>query len=59
VGGEVLDAAGVKSLLIAPVLSLALAAPVMAQETEWDYEGERGPSSWGSLDPAFATAPPA
>jgi carbonic anhydrase len=44
-----------KSLLIAPVLSLALAAPVMAQETEWDYEGERGPSSWGSLDPAFAT----
>ncbi len=43
-----------KSLLAASVASLALAAPAMAQGTEWEYEGERGPAAWGSLDPAFA-----
>jgi carbonic anhydrase len=43
-----------KSLLLTPVLVLVLAVPAMAQETEWDYEGERGPSHWGSLDPAFS-----
>jgi carbonic anhydrase len=44
-----------KSLFIAVVLVLALAAPAMAQEVEWDYEGERGPANWGTLSPAFST----
>ncbi|MGH2742895.1 MAG: carbonic anhydrase [Thermoleophilaceae bacterium] len=44
-----------KSLLIPPVLALAFAAPAMAQQIEWDYEGERGPANWGSLDPSFST----
>jgi carbonic anhydrase len=44
-----------KSLLITHLFTLALAASAMAQETEWDYEGERGPSSWGTLDPAFVS----
>jgi carbonic anhydrase len=43
-----------KSLLLTPALVLAVAAPAMAQEVEWDYEGERGPASWGSLDPSFS-----
>ena len=46
-----------KSLLITPVLALALAAPAMSQEppeVAWDYEGAIGPAFWGELSPAFA-----
>lgn len=42
-------------ILVSLIITLALAAPAMAQEIEWDYEGERGPAAWGSLDPAFAS----
>lgn len=44
-----------RALLLSPILALALAVPATAQETEWDYEGERGPTNWGDLDPAFST----
>lgn len=44
-----------KALILSPMLACAIAAPAAAQETEWDYEGERGPANWGSLDPAFST----
>jgi carbonic anhydrase len=47
----------IKSLLLTPVLALAFAAPVMAQEpaeVEFDYEGAIGPAFWGELSPAFA-----
>jgi carbonic anhydrase len=33
----------------------ALAAPAMAQEVEWSYQGQTGPEHWATLSPAFAT----
>jgi carbonic anhydrase len=44
-----------KSVLLTSVVALVVTAPAMAQEVEWDYEGERGPANWASLDPAFST----
>jgi carbonic anhydrase len=44
-----------KSVLLTPVIALVVAASAMAQEADWDYEGERGPANWAGLDPAFST----
>ncbi len=49
----------IKRLSLTALLALAglltLAGPAMAQDVEWDYEGDRGPEAWGNLTPAFST----
>ena len=43
-----------KPVLRALLVGLAAAAPLVAADVEWGYEGKIGPEHWGELDPSFA-----